>query len=273
MSVVLMYHALYRGEDTTAIDQEDLPYAVSEANFIAQLDLLKAKNVGLFDSDSSVPDIIITFDDGHQSNLDIAAPLLQARGMSAYFFITSNFIDQRSGFMSGEQLRRLAQMPGMSIGSHGVTHQFFDDLTVDESRTELVDSRTHLELLTGMSCQSISFPGGRYNEQTLDLLKAAGYRQWFGSEIGTVSEALCFNSPETPSVDIDEQTLLVQQQQNPISRVAVRRNTTLEEFERMTRPDESYFRRHRRRGQIKLLVRRLLGNRLYHGLYKILSAR
>ena len=37
MSVVLMYHALYRGSDTSSIDPEDLPYAVSEAEFAAQM--------------------------------------------------------------------------------------------------------------------------------------------------------------------------------------------------------------------------------------------
>ncbi len=40
MTVVLMYHALYRDDDTSLIDDEDLPYAVSESAFIEQMDLL-----------------------------------------------------------------------------------------------------------------------------------------------------------------------------------------------------------------------------------------
>lgn len=272
MSVVLMYHALYRGTDTSAIDQEDLPYAVSETEFAAQLDLLLSKKVGLFESDQ-VPEIVITFDDGHQSNVDIAAPLLQARGMCAYFFITSDFIDRRPGFMSGEQLRRLGQIPGMCIGSHGVSHRFFDDLNEQESRTELIDSRKCLELLSGGSCQSISFPGGRYNEQTLQLMKGAGYLQWFGSQIGTVDATQSFDVKDAKREEGAGFFLQPQLVQNPIDRVAIRRTTSLEEFARMIGPDENYFRHHRRRGQVKSLVRRFLGNRLYHGLYKSLSAR
>ena len=124
MSVVLMYHALFRGSDTSAIDQEDLPYAVSEADFCAQLDLLATRQVGVY-SPGEAPEVVITFDDGHQSNLEIAATQLQARGLSAYFFITSGFIGRRAHFLSAAELHALAAVPGMVIGSHGVTHRFF----------------------------------------------------------------------------------------------------------------------------------------------------
>ena len=212
-------------------------------------------------------------DDGHQSNLDIAAPLLQARGMSACFFITSDFIDRRPGFMSSEQLNRLGRIPGMCIGSHGVSHRFFDDLSEEDSRAELVDSRAKLESITGQRCQSISFPGGRYDEQTLHLLRAAGYLQWYGSEIGTVEANESMDAKAVPEEVADEFILRPQLQRAPIDRVAVRRTTSLEEFARMIEPDEDYFRHHRRRSQVKFLMRRFLGNRLYHGLYKTLSAR
>lgn len=270
MSVVLMYHALYRGEDTSAIDQEDLPYAVSEEAFIQQLDSLQNKRVGQFDQTES-PDVVITFDDGHLSNLEIAAPLLLERGLSALFFVTSGFIGKRAGFMDREQLATLAAMPGMLIGGHGVTHRFLDDLDERECRAELQESREQLALMSGQECRSISFPGGRYNENTLNLLKDTGYWQWFGSEIGTVEPVQSFLPDEVRPVN--DQQLLVQNRRRPLERVAIRRSTTLEEFARMIGPDDAYYRDHQRRSQAKALLRRVLGNRLYHGLYKFLSAR
>lgn len=270
MSVVLMYHALYRGEDTSAIDQEDLPYAVSEADFIQQLDLLQQKQVGLFDQDNA-PDIVITFDDGHASNLEIAAPLLLEREMPAMFFVTSDFIGNRPGFMNGEQLAMLAAMPGMCVGSHGVSHRFLDDLDDAQLREELSESRGRLEAWAGRECRSISFPGGRYNDNTLNLLKDTGYWQWYGSEIGTVDHVGSF-LPSNDRTDSGRQ-LLVQNRRSPIERVAIRRSTSIEEFARMIGPDEAYYTDHRRRSQAKALLRRVLGNRLYHGLYKFLSAR
>jgi len=109
VSVVLMYHSLFDGDDTASInriDAEDLPYAVSTKSFEAQLDRLKNKRVGLLgDKSSTMPDIVITFDDGHVSNFDIAMPLLIDRGLTAYVFVTSGFVGQRMHFCSAQQLR------------------------------------------------------------------------------------------------------------------------------------------------------------------------
>lgn len=271
MSVVLMYHALYRDGDVSMIDPVDLPYAVAESDFIAQIDLLANRSVGLFD-DNHLPDIVITFDDGHQSNLEIAAPLLMERKIPAYFFISSDFIGNRAGFMSPDQLRALSDLPGMCIGSHGVTHRFFDDLNESDSKQELVDSRMRLETITHRDCRSISFPGGRYNDETLRQLAEAGYVQWFGSEIGIVNSKAGLAAAQSAG-STAKCTLRPQVQDLPLERIAVRRSTQQDEFARMIEPDEAYYQRHRRRRQMKNLVRRALGNRLYHGLYKSLSTR
>lgn len=268
MTVVLMYHALYRGKDTSSIDQEDLPYAVSDVAFAAQLDALQDKRVGLFGQNEQ-PEVVITFDDGHESNLEIAAPLLLERGLSACFFVTSGYVDRREGFMSSEQLRSLSQMPGMLIGSHGESHRFFDDMSDEEARHELLVSRESLESIIGQPCLSMSFPGGRFNQRTLTMMEKAGYRQWFGSEVGMVAESHTFDTNAGQQAG----QLLSQSRLRPLERVAIRRSTSLHEFARIVGPDEVYYRQHKRRSQAKFLGRRFLGNRLYHGLYKSLSAR
>lgn len=271
MSVVLMYHALYRDDDTSLIDDEDLPYAVSQSNFIAQLDSLATRRVGIFDG-SAEPEIVITFDDGHVSNLELAAPLLLERQLPAIFFITTNFIGNRVGFMDSEQLKALSDSPGMYVGSHGLSHRFFDDMNPADSIHELAHSRELLETLTSRPCQSISFPGGRYNSQTLSQLETAGYRQWFGSSVAVVNNSV-FGASRVNNENTTSDFLLTQQNTEPLSRVAVRRNTTLNEFNRIIGPDKSYYRQHRLKSQAKRSLRRVIGNRLYHGLYKSISAR
>lgn len=268
MSVVLMYHSLYEGEDTSAIDAEDLPYAVSKQNFIEQLECLVNMKSGVFVPGDNT-DVVITFDDGHQSNLDIAVPLLVERNLSAYFFITSGFIDSRPDFLCADGVAALANVSGMVVGSHGVTHQFFNDLSSRAACQELVESKALLENITGHRCESMSFPGGRYNKRTLDLLRSVGYTQWFGSDVGTVDVARRFDSTVTTPTS----QLLPMSGIEPLKRVAVRRNTQLNEFERMITPDRSYYRSHQRRSQAKKILQRTLGNRLYYGLYKSVSAR
>lgn len=272
-----MYHGLFPDDDTSTIDAEDLPYALSVSDFTRQLDLLAKHKVGLY-AVGQAPDIILSFDDGHVSNLSLAAPLLQERDLSAYFFITSNFIDQRKFFMSSAELSELSRMNGMCIGSHGMSHRFFDDLSREESLEELVGSRQKLEAICQSACQSISFPGGRFSPDTLRQLDDAGYTQWFGSEIGLVSPSrLDGGAASIPVADSDtlenRWRLRAQHALQPLERVAIRRNTQLDEFRRIIVQDPAYFRRKRLNSQVKLLARRVIGNRLYHGLYKSLSAR
>jgi len=266
-----MYHSLYEGDDTNSIEVDDLPYAVSKENFIQQLDQLVAMRSGVFSGNTPV-DVVITFDDGHQSNLDIAAPLLLERGLSAYFFITTGFINSKAGFLSTQGVRELADVPGMVVGSHGVTHQFFNDLTPSSARKELVDSKANLESITKHPCFSMSFPGGRYNKSTLNLLRSSGYTQWFGSDIGIVNVSDRFNSELVTNAD-QGNTLLPMLGDQPLERVAIRRTTQLDEFVRIITPDCDYYRLQKRRGRVKKLLQKTIGNRLYYGLYKSISTR
>jgi len=224
---------------------------------------------GLFSENESA-DVVITFDDGHRSNLELAVPLLLERGLTAYFFITTGFTDSRPGFMSSQEITSLASVPGMVVGSHGVTHRFFNDMSKEEAVSELVESKETLENLTNHPCESMSFPGGRYNKKVLRLMKSSGYSQWFGSDIGMVDPAECFN--KHPISDTPCHRILPMSGIRPINRVAIRRNTQLHEFEQMISPDRHYYRSQVRKSQAKKVLQKALGNRLYYGLYKSVSA-
>ena len=249
-----MYHSLFDGNNTDKIDTEDLPYAVSTENFVAQLDRLKNKRVGLLINENSVmPDVVITFDDGHVSNFDIAMPLLVERGLNAYLFVTSDFVNQRKHFCSAQQLATMTQN-GIRIGSHGTTHRFLDDLTDEQVERELRQSMQQLSDQSGQQVESISYPGGRYNQRTLQISRKTGYRQLFGSTIGVLKQC-----------DLGAAA--------PLKRVAIRRATSLDEFDRIINADATYYAVEQGKQKAKSLVKRTLGNRLYHGLYKSLSAR
>ena len=254
MTVVLMYHGVFADKDTSRIDAEDLPYAVSVTNFVQQLDSLQAKRVGLLNGKSDeMPDVVITFDDGHISNFDLAMPLLAERGLSAYLFVTGDFVGKRAHFCHAHHLEQMAK-GGMEIGSHGMTHLFFDDLSDEQAECELRQSMQQLTDQSGQVVQSISYPGGRYNKRTLEMSRRAGYAQLFGSVVGTLKQS--------------DLTAIA-----PLKRVAIRKGTTLDEFERIINADTAYYAVAQTKHKAKTLVKRTLGNRLYHGLYKSISAR
>jgi len=249
-----MYHALHPDGDVSAIDAEDLPYAVSVSTFKSHMEKLRDLNVGLLSNNaaSAMPDVVITFDDGHISNHSLALPILQEFGFKAYFFVTTNFIESRVNHCRAEQLRELIKA-GMVIGSHGLSHKFLADLPPNEVKHELVRSRDLLQNWLHTEVSSISFPGGRYTQDTLIAAREAGYCQVFSSEFDEVSRT-----------QITQQVAL--------ARVAIRRSTTLKSFNRMIHHDVTYYRFVQLQQGLKHSVKRILGNRLYHGLYKSLTS-
>ncbi len=255
MSIVLMYHALHPDNDLSQVDIEDQPYAVSVSTFKEHLAELANFNVGLFSGDvnAELPDVVITFDDGHISNHELALPILEEAGMKAYFFVTTHFVQSREYFCRPEQLKDFTRA-GMVVGSHGVSHQFLADLPPDAVKHELVHSRRTLQDWLDEEITTISYPGGRYTASTMVEARNAGYQQIFDSTFDSVS-----------ATDLASRKAL--------ARVAIRRTTTAADFRSMITHDVPFFRRVQRAQWIKQSVKKALGNRLYHGLYKSLKTR
>ena len=206
--VVLMYHALYenaRGLD--AIAPEDRPYAVSTADFARQLDMLRDAAIPVIDparletGKTGGAGVILTFDDGHASNAELALPLLAERGLAAAFFVTTGFIGQRPGYCSWEQLRTLSRA-GILIGGHGHTHRFLSDLAPSEQDFEFSTSRKLLEENLKQPVKQMSFPGGRFNTPCILRAQAAGFSLLYGSEIGTLQAHMTLKSTPQPRIAI-----------------------------------------------------------------------
>ena len=88
----------------------------------------------------------ITFDDGWRGTIDEAGPLLQAHGLTAVMFVTSDLIGHPY-FADRHQLAEA--MPTFSIGAHGRTHRPLATLPDHEIREELATSKATLEDIPG----------------------------------------------------------------------------------------------------------------------------
>ncbi|MDP9051296.1 MAG: polysaccharide deacetylase family protein [Acidobacteriota bacterium] len=116
----------------------------------------------------------ITFDDGHLSNLELAAPVLESRGLRAIFFITVGWTGTKPGYMGWGELRALHQA-GHTIGAHGWSHKLLTHCSDRELQVELNEARATLEDKLGTSITSMSLPGGRYDRRVLTACEQAGY--------------------------------------------------------------------------------------------------
>ncbi|MCE1162543.1 MAG: polysaccharide deacetylase family protein [Thiomonas sp.] len=252
---ILMYHGLYANEaQRLAIDPIDRPYAVSAEAFARQLDLMLAAKIPVIHpraleraGEATPTGVLLTFDDGHASNAELALPLLRQRGLSALFFVTTDFIGQRPGFCTWDQLRELTKND-MVVGGHGQTHRFLSDLSDAALRAELQQSHTRLTQELQGEVRQMSFPGGRYDDRCLRVAREAGYAVLHGSDIGALG----------PQATPREGTL---------PRLAIRAGTPDGTVLAYAQADAATLFRARAFSQAKTLAKRLIGNARYHQLY------
>uniref|UniRef100_E6PV92 Putative Polysaccharide deacetylase n=1 Tax=mine drainage metagenome TaxID=410659 RepID=E6PV92_9ZZZZ len=251
---ILMYHGLYSNErELESIDAEDRPYALSTREFRAQLSLLRLHGVPVLDPAAlerghlEQGGVVITFDDGHASNAELALPLLREHAMKAAFFITTGFVGQRPGYCSWEQVRELATN-GMLVGGHGHTHRFLSDVSGEELRSELQTSQAQLTQALRRPAAQMSFPGGRFDAQSIAAAQAAGFAVLHGSAVGTLAAQAA-----APA--------------GPMPRIAIRPGMTHPIFMAYAQGRATRMVRAQLASQLKGMVKRLIGNERYHQLY------
>lgn len=78
--------------------------------------------------------------------------------------------------MLGEELRRLVERAGHSIGAHTIHHVWLPAETREARRREITGSRAALEQLLGRPVDMFSYPYGVFDEETVDTVRSASFR-------------------------------------------------------------------------------------------------
>jgi hypothetical protein len=236
-SLYLLYHELRPS-------RSDYSYVVETTAFERQCDLfLKLrgrKEPGLSPE--------VTFDDGHVSNFEFALPILHARAIQAWFFITVGWTGERPHYMDWQQLRTLHEA-GQQIGAHGWTHTLLTHCSPTELQKELAEARLTLEDKLGTSITTMSLPGGRANPRVIQACRDAGYTQIFTS------------IPKREPLPAGAM----------IGRLNVRGDMTLEWLERLFEPKSNVLSSLGRQHQIKTVAKALLGDSLYEKLWGLVN--
>lgn len=127
--------------------------------------------------------VAITFDDGNIGQYENAFPALLARGMTATFYVTTDWVGQ-PGFVTWEQLREMAAA-GMSIQSHTCSHPFLSECNPGQLLIELQESKRMIDAELGQNTREIAFPGGDAPKRGLRyVLGVAGYEVAVGTRWG-----------------------------------------------------------------------------------------
>ena len=101
---------------------------------------------------------ILTFDDGMLSQYTYAKPILDKYNFKATFYIICNSVDTENR-MNWNNIQTLEE-EGHEIGSHSMNHQRLGELSNNEMKYEIIESKRCLEN-KGFNVTSFSFP---YND-------------------------------------------------------------------------------------------------------------
>lgn len=180
MTIVLVYHDVVAKEHR---DAAGFPgpvagmYKLTPERFRAQLDALAATKVrfGVHEGARA----ILTFDDGGESSLRIAAELERHGWRGAFFIVTSRI--GTPGFLDASGVRELAAR-GHLVGSHSHTHPaYMGALDARALAEEWSISRNALCEVLGVQPASAAVPGGSLSRSVIEQAARAGYKRLYTS--------------------------------------------------------------------------------------------
>ena len=178
--VFLMYHELgLPGRATCHSEPGYVRYVVQSRDFQLQMERLasegwRGQNVTQSIGSFSEKTVCITFDDGAETDLISAAPLLSKLGFGAPSYITVEYLG-KPGYMTHAQVREL-HAAGFEIACHSLTHPYLTDIDNDRLREETQVAKDRLEQIAGVRVDHFSCPGGRWDVRVQNAAKQAAFR-------------------------------------------------------------------------------------------------
>lgn len=129
-----------------------------------------------------------SIDDGHPSDLR-AAELLDKHGFGGTFFIPVHNRED-THMLTPAQMRQVGKR--FEIGSHTFDHCYLNYVDVREAYFQIAESKKRLEDMVARPVSGFCYPGGRYTERDVQLVRACGYRY------ARTTTNLCFDAGNDP---------------------------------------------------------------------------
>lgn len=184
---ILLYHS---------IGDENFFFSTTLKSFESQMDYIKQagyKVIPLVDlckrivNNEELSDVIsITFDDGYVDNYTRAFPILKRYNFPFTIFIPTNFIGKELSFREGvleilneEQIKEMYESGLVTFMPHTRSHTKLHQLTLEDAKEEIEESRKDIENIINIQANVLSFPKGRFTKDIIDYM--INERRWLGA--------------------------------------------------------------------------------------------
>ncbi len=148
--------------------------------------------------------VTFRFDDGWNSQFEIAAPALESAGLRGTFFVSTQQTSESgfTGFMSIAEIQSL-HASGHEIGAHTRTHPRLVNLSTSQQRAEIFGSRQDLSSW-GINAGTFSYPFGEYDADVVDIVRDAGYSAAMTTQVSYATEGSDPYLLPSPSIRISD---------------------------------------------------------------------
>lgn len=139
--------------------------------------------------DASLPrrPVVFSFDDGYESHVRVALPVLRRAGWAGVLNLALGSIDELGG---DRAVRRLIDA-GWQIDAHSRTHPDLTQVSAAQLADETAGARAELHERFGVDANFFAYPGGRYDARVAAAVRQAGY-------LGATTVRRAFATPAAP---------------------------------------------------------------------------
>lgn len=214
---VLGYHRISDDRDVLAVPPARFKEQLEEmlGAGIVPVDLATAADISR--SPDATQRFSVTFNSGSHDVLENAAPVLAELGIPALIYVASWMPDGsvrppasagRVQMLGWEDVRKLAANDLFEIGAHSRSLPLLPGLADTQAAREVSGSRADLEERLGVAVTSFCYPGGRYTEREIALVRDAGFSTAVTTRPGVLTRATALHTiPRTMIVGHDDAQL------------------------------------------------------------------
>lgn len=175
-----------RDASAATLDLEDFRAQIMELtsgsyNVMGLPDLLRAQQSG-----RALPrrTVALTFDRFDETFVTAVAPYLIEAKIPFTVFVSPGQLDRRQGVAGWNDLRRLKDLPGVTIGLTAFNYGHLARWPREKLLTDLNQSRSRLREELQLEAQYYAYPYGEYSPLYRDLVEQQGFAAAFGQNSG-----------------------------------------------------------------------------------------